>query len=180
MRGFHGRTMGALSATYNKKYKEAFEPLVPGFSHVAYNNIAALEGAVTDQVAAVILEAVQGEGGRLPGRSGLFAGRPPHLHGTRRVVDPGRDPGRAGAHRKNVRLPTFRHHARYRLHCEIAGRRSADGCRVVWRFGQEPGSRPAWFDLRRKSAGLCSGAGRLDRHRRRRSCPVRRPPRAPT
>ncbi len=66
MRGFHGRTMGALSATYNKKYKEAFEPLVPGFSYVPYNNIAALEGAVTDQVAAVILEAVQGEGGVYP------------------------------------------------------------------------------------------------------------------
>jgi acetylornithine/LysW-gamma-L-lysine aminotransferase len=66
MRGFHGRTMGALSATYNKKYKEAFEPLVPGFSHVAYNNIAVLEGVVTDQVAAVILEAVQGEGGVYP------------------------------------------------------------------------------------------------------------------
>ena len=66
MRGFHGRTMGALSATYNKKYKEPFEPLVPGFSHVAYNNIEALEAAVTDKVAAVILEAVQGEGGVYP------------------------------------------------------------------------------------------------------------------
>lgn len=66
MRGFHGRTMGALSATYNKKYKEAFEPLVPGFSHLAYNNIEALDAFVTDHVAAVILEAVQGEGGVYP------------------------------------------------------------------------------------------------------------------
>jgi acetylornithine/LysW-gamma-L-lysine aminotransferase len=66
MRGFHGRTMGSLSATFNKKYKEPFEPLVPGFSHVAYNNIDALESAVTGQVAAVILEAVQGEGGVYP------------------------------------------------------------------------------------------------------------------
>jgi len=41
MRAFHGRTYGALSATYNKKYREGFEPLVPGFSHVAYNNIEA-------------------------------------------------------------------------------------------------------------------------------------------
>ena len=48
MRGFHGRTMGALSATYNKKYKEAFEPLVPGFSHVAYNNIAAAYESIED------------------------------------------------------------------------------------------------------------------------------------
>lgn len=63
MRAFHGRTYGALSATFNKKYREGFEPLVPGFSHVAYNNIEALDKAVTDETAAVILEVVQGEGG---------------------------------------------------------------------------------------------------------------------
>jgi acetylornithine/LysW-gamma-L-lysine aminotransferase len=66
MRAFHGRTYGSLSATYNKKYREGFEPLVPGFSHVAYNNIEALEKAVTDETAAVILEVVQGEGGVYP------------------------------------------------------------------------------------------------------------------
>ena len=78
MRAFHGRTMGALSATFNKKYKEAFEPLVPGFSHVAYNNIEALEAAVTDQVAAVILEAVQGEGG-------VYPADPEYLQAARRI-----------------------------------------------------------------------------------------------
>jgi acetylornithine/LysW-gamma-L-lysine aminotransferase len=78
MRGFHGRTMGALSATFNKKYKEPFEPLVPGFSHVAYNNIDALEAAVTDQVAAVILEAVQGEGG-------VYSADPQYLQAARRI-----------------------------------------------------------------------------------------------
>jgi len=67
MRGFHGRTMGALSATWEKKYREPFEPLVPGFSHIAYNDQAALDAAVTDQTAAVILEVVQGEGGVRPG-----------------------------------------------------------------------------------------------------------------
>lgn len=66
MRGFHGRSMGALSATWNKKYREAFEPLVPDYSHVAYNNIAAMEKAVSDKTAAVILEVVQGEGGVYP------------------------------------------------------------------------------------------------------------------
>jgi acetylornithine/LysW-gamma-L-lysine aminotransferase len=78
MRGFHGRTMGSLSATFNKKYKEPFEPLVPGFSHVAYNNIGALESAVTDQVAAVILEAVQGEGG-------VYPADPQYLQAARRI-----------------------------------------------------------------------------------------------
>jgi len=63
MRGFHGRTMGALSATWNKHYREPFLPLVPGFSHVPFNNAEALEKAVDGDTAAVILEVVQGEGG---------------------------------------------------------------------------------------------------------------------
>ena len=63
MRGFHGRTMGALSATWEPKYREPFEPLVPGFCHVPYNDVAALERAVTAETAAVLLELVQGEGG---------------------------------------------------------------------------------------------------------------------
>jgi len=42
MRAFHGRTFGSLSATFNKKYREGFEPLLPGVSHVSYNNIEAL------------------------------------------------------------------------------------------------------------------------------------------
>lgn len=66
MRAFHGRTYGSLSATFNKKYREGFEPLVPGFSHVAFNNIEALDKAVTHETAAVILEVVQGEGGVYP------------------------------------------------------------------------------------------------------------------
>ena len=45
MRGFHGRTMGSLSATWNKKYREPFEPLVPGFNHVPYDNIEAMTEA---------------------------------------------------------------------------------------------------------------------------------------
>jgi len=66
MRAFHGRTYGSLSATFNKKYREGFEPLVPGFSHVAYNKIEALDKAVNEETAAVILEVVQGEGGVYP------------------------------------------------------------------------------------------------------------------
>lgn len=66
MRAFHGRTYGSLSATFNKKYREGFEPLVPGFSHVPYNNVEALHKAVNDETAAVILEVVQGEGGVYP------------------------------------------------------------------------------------------------------------------
>jgi acetylornithine/LysW-gamma-L-lysine aminotransferase len=63
MRCFHGRTFGALSATWEAHYREPFQPLVPGFTHVPYNNVAALEAAITDETAAVLLEIVQGEGG---------------------------------------------------------------------------------------------------------------------
>ncbi|MFW6069782.1 MAG: aspartate aminotransferase family protein [bacterium] len=72
MRGFHGRTMGALSATFEKKYRRPFAPLVPGFSHVPFDNIERLEQAVDGQTAAVILEAVQGEGGVRPGSRQYF------------------------------------------------------------------------------------------------------------
>ena len=67
MRGFHGRTMGALSATWDKKYRQPFEPLIPGFSHIPYNDQESLAAAVTEKTAAVILEVVQGEGGVRPG-----------------------------------------------------------------------------------------------------------------
>lgn len=62
-RGFHGRTFGALSATWNPKYRKPFEPLVPGFQHVPYGDMNAMEEAVGDGTAAVMLEVVQGEGG---------------------------------------------------------------------------------------------------------------------
>ncbi len=67
MRAFHGRTMGALSTTWNKEYREPFEPLIPGVTFVPYGKLDRLEQALDDQTAAVILEAVQGEGGVNPG-----------------------------------------------------------------------------------------------------------------
>lgn len=60
---FHGRTMGALSVTARAKYKKDFEPLIPGCVEVEYNNSAQLIKAVSDNTAALIVEAVQGEGG---------------------------------------------------------------------------------------------------------------------
>src|SRR5262245_29837569 len=63
---FHGRTFGALSATANQKYREPFEPLVPGFEFVEANNIADLEKKLTSDVCALLIESVQGEGGIRP------------------------------------------------------------------------------------------------------------------
>lgn len=74
MRGFHGRTMGALSATWDKKYREPFNPLVPGFSHVPYDKLDAMEAAIDENTAGVLVEVVQGEGGVRPGSREYFEG----------------------------------------------------------------------------------------------------------
>jgi predicted acetylornithine/succinylornithine family transaminase/N-acetyl-ornithine/N-acetyl-lysine deacetylase len=63
LRGFHGRSMGALSATWEPHYREPFAPLIPGVTHIRYNNLEAAEQAINEETAAVIVELVQGEGG---------------------------------------------------------------------------------------------------------------------
>jgi acetylornithine/N-succinyldiaminopimelate aminotransferase len=66
MRSFHGRTMGALAATGQRKYQRPFEPLVPGFIHVPPDDVAALRDAVSHKTAAIHLEMILGEGGIVP------------------------------------------------------------------------------------------------------------------
>jgi acetylornithine/LysW-gamma-L-lysine aminotransferase len=67
MGGYHGKTFGSLSATWNKKYRTPFEPLVPGFKHVPYGKPERVRAALTDETAAVLVEPIQGEGGvRVP------------------------------------------------------------------------------------------------------------------
>jgi acetylornithine/LysW-gamma-L-lysine aminotransferase len=74
MRGFHGRTFGALSATWNKEYRTPFEPLVPDFTFVPYNKLERMDQAVDDETAAIIIEVVQGEGGVNPGDGDYLRG----------------------------------------------------------------------------------------------------------
>ncbi len=63
---FHGRTLGAISITGQPKYRKDFEPLLPGARFVPRNDMAALEAAVTENTAGIVLEFIQGEGGILP------------------------------------------------------------------------------------------------------------------
>ena len=74
MRSFHGRTFGALSATWNPKYREPFMPLVPDFSFTPYENLDKAREAITDQTAGVLVEVVQGEGGVHPGSREFLIG----------------------------------------------------------------------------------------------------------
>ncbi len=75
---FHGRTLATITATGQPKYQQHFNPLVPGFAYVPYNDITAIEDAITDldegnsRVAAIMLEPLQGEGGVRPGDRHYF------------------------------------------------------------------------------------------------------------
>lgn len=77
---FHGRTLGALSATGQEKFWQGFAPLLPGFVFVPFNDFAALEAAVDDTTCAVMLEPIQGEGG-------VNLANPEYLAAVRRLCD---------------------------------------------------------------------------------------------
>jgi len=77
---FHGRTFATVTATAQPKYHEGFLPLLPGFVYIPFNNVAALEAAFTDEVAAVLVEPIQGEGG-------INVAKPEFLRAIRRLCD---------------------------------------------------------------------------------------------
>jgi acetylornithine aminotransferase/acetylornithine/N-succinyldiaminopimelate aminotransferase len=77
---FHGRTLGGISATGQEKVKTGFSPLVEGFVHVPFNDLAAVEAAITPKTVAILLEPVQGEGGINPAT-------PEFLKGVRALCD---------------------------------------------------------------------------------------------
>jgi acetylornithine aminotransferase/acetylornithine/N-succinyldiaminopimelate aminotransferase len=70
---FHGRTFGAISATYKEKYRLPFEPVVPGFEFVKFNDVDDLRAKFSNEVCGILLEAIQGEGGVRPLSQEFFA-----------------------------------------------------------------------------------------------------------
>jgi acetylornithine/LysW-gamma-L-lysine aminotransferase len=78
-RGYHGRTLGALAATADQKYRAPFEPLAPSATHVSFNDVDALAAAVDDQTAAILLEPIQGEGG-------IWSASPEYLQSARDIA----------------------------------------------------------------------------------------------
>ncbi len=70
---FHGRTFGAISATYKEKYRLPFEPVVPGFEFVRFNDVDDLRAKFSNEVCGILLEAIQGEGGVRPLSQEFFA-----------------------------------------------------------------------------------------------------------
>lgn len=72
--GFHGRTLATMSASGKPHWQELFEPKVPGFIKVPLNDLAAIEQAITDKTAAVMLEPIQGEAGVIPATAEYLAG----------------------------------------------------------------------------------------------------------
>ena len=77
---FHGRTLGALAATGQPKYKRGFEPTLPGFHHVPLNSIAAVKKVLKPQTVAILLEPIQGEGG-------IYIASPEYVRQLRRLCD---------------------------------------------------------------------------------------------
>jgi acetylornithine/succinyldiaminopimelate/putrescine aminotransferase len=71
---FHGRTLAGIAATGQDKVKKGFEPMVAGFRHVPYGQLDAVEAALSPATAAILIEAIQGEGGITPAKSEYLLG----------------------------------------------------------------------------------------------------------
>lgn len=77
---FHGRTMGALSVTGNRKYREPFYPMIGNIEYADFNDLDSVRNKLTDKTCAIIMETIQGEGG-------IYPAEPDFIHGIRKLCD---------------------------------------------------------------------------------------------
>jgi acetylornithine/N-succinyldiaminopimelate aminotransferase len=157
---FHGRTMATLTATGQEKVQKGFAPLMPGFSHVAFNDLSEVERAITSKTAAIMLEPIQAEGGVHVADRGYMQGLR-DLCRERDVLlifdEVQTGMGRTG---HALLLRAVRYAAGHHDPGERAGRRCpdrglfGDGSRGEGFFSRDPR-----LDLWRQSAGLCGRVG---------------------
>ena len=181
LNSFHGRTLFTVTAGGQAKYAQGFGPSPAGITHVPYNDVAALEAAFRDEggddICAVILEPMQGEGGHDAGHARVSAGGAAADARAQRAADPRRDPERHGPHGHAVLVHAEGHRPRHPHVGEghrrrVPDRRDADDDRGRGRL--RPGR--ARHHLRRQPARL-RGCGRRvrchqhDRGARRRQGP---------
>ena len=157
---FHGRTLGTLSATGQEKYHEGFLPLLPGFKLVPYDDVGAIERAVTEQTVAIMVEPIQGEGG-------VVVPHPEYLPRLRDLCDRRKlllivDEVQTGMGRTG-RMFGFQH-AEIKPDI-ITLAKALGGGLADRRDGREEGNRGgpdaghAWVDVWRESGGVGVGAG---------------------
>ena len=163
-KAFHGRTIATLSATGNRKVQAGFEPLVPGFVRVPFNDLAAVRKVAQSNrnVVAVLLEVIQGEGGINICDADYLQGLREICDGERLAADARRGAMRHGPHRQVVCAPAFRREAR-----RHAARQGPGLGRADRRASARPRSRRVQagqprHDVRRQPAGVRGGVETLD------------------
>jgi acetylornithine/N-succinyldiaminopimelate aminotransferase len=167
---FHGRTFGAISTTYKEKYREPFEPVVPGFEFVKFNDVADLRAKFSNEVCAILVEAIQGEGGVRPLTQEFFAEARALADSTGALLIV--DEIQAGMGRTG-KWCAYQHYgiqARHHHAGQASGRRHSHGRDSLHGRGRARlPCRHARHHLWRRPAGLRRRHRRHRRHRKRKS-----------
>jgi acetylornithine/N-succinyldiaminopimelate aminotransferase len=162
---FHGRTFGSMSTTYKAKYREPFAPVVPGVEFVRFNDVADLRAKFSNDVCAILVEAIQGEGGVRPLTKEFFAEARELADSTGALLIADEIQAGMGRTGKWCAYQHSRGPWNSRSRCGYAGQascgRNSDGCGAVHGRGcARDARRHARHHIRRRAAGL--------RHRHRR------------
>ena len=179
---FHGRTLAGIAATGQEKVKKGFEPMMPGFRHVPYNDLAAVRAAISPATVAILIEGIQGEGGLTTATPGISA-RPAQVVRRKEMLllmD-----GVQGGYFRTGRFQSFQRiledmpgrantfRARRHFDGEIARRRFPDrrvlGARALRRPAR---ARHACFDIWRHAARLRGGVENSGGRPRRKNSPT--------
>ena len=153
---FHGRTMGAVSTTHKDKYREPFQPLVPGVEFVRFNDVDHLRASFSKEICAVLIEPIQGEGGIRPVSQEFFAAARELTQSTGALLiadEIQSGLGRTGkwcAYQQFGIQPDVTTMAK-----PLAGGLPLGAMLCTRGSVARHSSRPAWNDLRRWTAGLC-------------------------